>query len=130
MSKKLTLILAMMLSVWVIQSCATASKTAKMEKFEYTTAINDIVQGKCYGCHSADGRSDKAKAALMWDNVPTMSAEEQAHILEEIMEVTEKRAMPPSRMVERRPELKLTDEEVATFQKWAKEMKDVVAKSK
>ena len=129
MSKKLTLILAMMLSVWVIQSCATSSKTAKMEKFEYTTAINDIVQGKCYGCHSADGRSDKAKAALMWDNVPTMSAAEQAHILEEIMEVTEKRAMPPSRMVESRPELKLTDEEVATFQKWAKEMKDVVAKN-
>lgn len=128
MNRKLSLILALLMVFWMIQSCATSSKTASMEKFEYTTAVNDIVQGKCYGCHSADGRSDKAKAALMWDNVPTMSAEEQAHILDEILEVTSERKMPPAPMVERKPELRLSDEEVATFQKWATEMKAVVAK--
>lgn len=128
MSRKLILFLAVAMAFWVIQSCAAGAKTAKMENFEYTTAINEIVQGKCYGCHSADGRSDKAKAALMWDNVPTMSAEEQAHILDEIMEVTEERKMPPARMVENRPEMRLTDDEIATFTKWAKEMKAVVEK--
>lgn len=130
MSKKLSLILALIGTFWMIQSCATSSKTASMEKFEYTTAVNDIVQGKCYGCHSADGRSDKAKAALMWDNVPTMTADEQAHILEEIIEVTSERKMPPARMVENKPEMRLSDEEIATFQKWASDMKAVVDKKK
>lgn len=128
--KKLTLLLGMAAACWIIQSCAAGSKTAGMGQFAYTPAVNDIVQGKCYGCHSADGRSDKAKAALQWDNVPTMTSEEQAHILDEILEVTAERKMPPSGMVERKPELALTDQEVATFQKWATEMKDVVAKAK
>ncbi|PHN03736.1 heme-binding domain-containing protein [Flavilitoribacter nigricans] len=130
MNKQLTLFLALGMFFWMIQSCATSSKTASMEKFEYTAAVNSIVQDKCYGCHSADGRSDKAKQALMWDNVPTMTADEQAHILDEIMEVTSERKMPPSRFVESRPEKALTDEEIATFQKWAKDMMAVVEKSK
>lgn len=128
MSKKITFSLGLLLAFWTIQSCATSRQATTAKNFEYSTEVNTIVQGKCYGCHSEDGRSDKAKAALMWDKVPTMSADEQEHILEEIMEVTAERKMPPPPMVERNPDLKLTDAEIATFQAWAQDMKKVVEK--
>ena len=101
------------------QSCGTSQKAAQMQAFSYSDEVNTIIQGKCYGCHSENGRSDKAKAALMWDNVPTMTTDEQLHILEEIVGVTTEREMPPKGMVERNPDKALTDAEIATFKSWA-----------
>jgi uncharacterized membrane protein len=125
MNKKLSIISLLAMALFMIQ-CASSKKS--MAGFEYTDSVNEIVQGKCYGCHSADGKSDKAKNALMWDNIPTMTASEQAHILDEILEVTSERAMPPKGMVERMPDKALTDQEVQVFQKWATEMKKRVSK--
>lgn len=125
MNKKLSVVALLALSVFFIQ-CAASKKS--MASFEYTDSVNQIVQGKCYGCHSAGGKSDKAKNALMWDNVPTMAASEQAHILDEILEVTSERSMPPKGMVERMPDKALTDDEVKVFQKWATDMKKRVSK--
>lgn len=125
MNKRIAFVSSLLIALWMVQSCGTSAKVAKTDAaaFEYSESVSQIVQGKCYGCHSADGRIEEAKKALMWDEVPKWSRNEQIHILEEILEVTEERSMPPARMVERKPELKLTDEEVATFQAWAKDMK-------
>jgi len=40
--------------------------------------------------------------------------------MEKIQAVVEKGAMPPKRMVEKKPELKLTDKETKALKKWAK----------
>jgi uncharacterized membrane protein len=128
MNKKLSIVMALAVGFFLFQSSVNSPKDPMPGKFKYSKKVDELVQSKCYGCHSAEGKSDKAKKALMWDDVPSMTAADQAHILEEILEVTEKRAMPPKGMVERKPELKLTDKEVATFQKWAKKMTKRVSK--
>ena len=128
MNKKISLILSVAVVFFLSQGYISSPKDPMPAKFKYSKKVDELIHSKCYGCHSAEGRSDKAKKALMWDDVPSMSASDQAHILEEILEVTEERAMPPKGMVERKPELKLTDKEVATFQKWAKKMNKRVSK--
>lgn len=128
MNKKLSIVLSLAVAFVLFQSSVDSPKDPVPAKFKYTKKVDQLIHAKCYGCHSEDGKSDKAKKALMWDNVPSMSAADQSHILEEIIEVTSERAMPPKGMVERKPELKLTDQEVATFQKWAKKMNKRVSK--
>lgn len=120
--------MALAVGFFLFQSSVNSPKDPMPAKFKYTKKVDELVHSKCYGCHSAEGKSDKAKKALMWDDVPNMTAADQAHLLEEILEVTEERSMPPKGMVERKPELKLTDKEVATFQKWAKKMTKRVSK--
>ncbi|PHN06411.1 hypothetical protein [Flavilitoribacter nigricans] len=128
MNKKLSIILSLALVFFLFQSSVSSAKDPMPAKFKYTKKVDELIHSKCYGCHSAEGRSDKAKKALMWDDIPKMTGADQAHILEEILDVTEERSMPPKGMVERKPELKLTDKEVATFQKWAKKMSKRVSK--
>lgn len=128
MNKKLSIILPLALVFFLFQSSVSSPVDPMPGKFKYSKKVDELIHSKCYGCHSAEGRSDKAKQALMWDDVPSMSASDQAHILGEILEVTEKRAMPPKGMVERNPEMKLTDDEVALFQKWAKKASKKVSK--
>lgn len=128
MSKKFSIVLSLALGFFLFQSSVESPKDPMPAKFKYTKKVDELIHSKCYGCHSAEGRSDKAKKALMWDDVPSMTAADQGHILEEILEVTAERAMPPKGMVERKPEMGLTDKEVATFQKWAKKMTKRVSK--
>ena len=101
--------------------------TAVKPKFKYSKKVNAIIQDKCYGCHSADG-NDKAKKKLTWDNVAGMSAADQGHALEEIIEVVEEGSMPPKRFLEKYPDKKLTEKETATMAKWATKMAKKVAK--
>lgn len=122
MNKKISIILFLGVVFFLSQSAVSSPVDPLPAKFKYTKKVNRLIHTKCYGCHSENGKSDKAKKALMWDDVPSMSAENQLHLLEEILEVTAERAMPPKGMVERKPELKLTDKEVSTFQKWATKM--------
>ena len=128
MNRKINIALALGIVFFLSQSSIVSPVADPPAKFKYNKKIDQLIQAKCYGCHSAEGKSDKAKAALMWDDVPAMAAADQLHILEEILEVTGERAMPPKGMVERKPELALTDKEVANFQKWAQKMTKRVGK--
>ena len=47
-----------------------------------------------------------------------MNKEEQEHFVAEMFEVLEDGKMPPERMVERFPEMKLTEEETKTLLAW------------
>lgn len=107
---------------------STAEMEAVKPKFKYTKKVNDVIQNKCYGCHSEKGRSDKAKKAIMWDDVPDLSAEEQAEKLKMISGVLEEGSMPPSRFLENNPDKKLTEKEMKTMQKWATKMTKKVMK--
>lgn len=98
----------------------SSTSEAPPPKFKFTKKVDTIVQGKCYGCHSEKGRGQKAKDKLMWDDLAGMSTEDRVKKMELIQAVVEKGAMPPKRMVERKPELKLTDKETKALKKWAK----------
>lgn len=98
----------------------SSTAEAPPPKFKFTKKVDTIVQSKCYGCHSEKGRGQKAKDKLMWDDLAGMSTEDRVKKMELIQGVVEKGAMPPKRMVERKPELKLTDKETKALKKWAK----------
>lgn len=85
----------------------------------YPMDVMTIITNKCLGCHSPSGRSDKAKDALMWVQLQYMEPADLIAKLDEIQEVVDKGEMPPAKMIERFPNLKLTDEEVALLKDWA-----------
>lgn len=96
--------------------------TSGGSKFKIPKKVNTIIQDKCYGCHSAEGKSQKAKDKLMWDDLAGLPAEQQVEKLKAIAKVLEKGSMPPEKFLEKMPEKKLTDKETAAMSKWASKM--------
>ncbi|MBO3698404.1 heme-binding domain-containing protein [Roseivirga sp. E12] len=85
---------------------------------EITGKVKEIIEAKCMGCHKPDARNEKAREKLQWVKVPDMNKEEQEHLIDELFEVLEEGKMPPKRIVERRPQMKLTDEETKILMAW------------
>ncbi len=85
----------------------------------YPMDVMTLITNKCLGCHSPSGRSDKAKKKLMWVQLQYMEPADLIAKLDEIAEVVEEGEMPPAKMIERFPNLKLTDDEVALLKDWA-----------
>ncbi len=85
---------------------------------EITGKVKEIIEAKCMGCHKPDARNEKARKKLQWIKVPEMNKEEQEHLVAELFEVLEDGKMPPKRTVERRPQMKLTDDETKTLLAW------------
>lgn len=94
----------------------------------YPKKIDAIIQAKCYGCHSADGRSQKAKDALMWDELEGLTHEQRLEKIHHIQEVLTKGAMPPARFLESNPDKALTEKERAKMLKWANKMERKLSK--
>ena len=96
--------------------------------WKYSKKVNSIIQGKCHGCHSPQGKSEKAKAKLLWDELPNLPAEEQFEKLNSIAGVLDEGAMPPAPFLQNNPDKKLTDKESATLKKWAEKTAKKAAK--
>jgi uncharacterized membrane protein len=88
-------------------------------KIKMSKKVDAIIQSKCYGCHSNEGKSDKVKEKLNWDVLSTLPMDQQLAKMKNIHEVIEKGTMPPDKFLEKMPEKKLTDKETATLKKWA-----------
>lgn len=85
----------------------------------YSVAVMSIIDAKCFGCHQPGGRSEEAKKALTWEKLQSMEKADVVAVLDEIIEVLEKGEMPPKKMVEKYPGMKMSDEEVKTLKDWA-----------
>ncbi|MEZ4772649.1 MAG: heme-binding domain-containing protein [Bacteroidia bacterium] len=96
-----------------------SATNAEAAGFKISKKANTVIQAKCYGCHSAEGKSDKAKAKLMWDDLSGLSAEEQLEKMKNIQMVLQEGKMPPKGFVERMPDKNITEAEKAIMQKWA-----------
>lgn len=90
-----------------------------MPKVKMSKKLDALVKNKCYGCHNPDGKSDKAKAALLWDELGNLSVEDLSEIMGTIQKVVGENEMPPKMMVEKNPEKALTEQESAQLVKWA-----------
>lgn len=96
---------------------------------KFSKKVDAVIKDKCYGCHSAEGKADKAKAALMWDDLAGLDGGMQAEKLKAISKVLSEGSMPPKMMVEKMPEKKLTEKESALMSKWADKSAKKVTKS-
>ncbi len=81
--------------------------------------VKSIVDNKCYGCHSAEGKSEKAKKGLMWDDLSTLSKVKQIGKLDDISEILGEGEMPPEKFLEKFPDKKLTEKESKVLIEWA-----------
>lgn len=83
-----------------------------------------IIENKCMGCHKPDARNEKAREKLQWAQLADMPVDDLIAKLDVLMEVLEEGAMPPAKMLEKYPEQKLTDNEVATLKNWTSDNLD------
>lgn len=119
--KKITFSLAfLMLTVFVLPGFMTPQDSAIKVKFP--KKVDSIIQNKCYGCHSPEGRSQKAKNKLNWDELTTLDMATQLQKVEAIQKVLQEGTMPPKGMIEKNPDMKISDEESAKLEKWANKL--------
>jgi len=101
------------------QNDSAVGKISSMQEgITFPENIQTIIDAKCMGCHKPDARNEKAKEKLQWEKVAAMNTEEQAHLVAELFEILEEGKMPPPRMVERNPDMKLTDDETKQLLAW------------
>lgn len=84
----------------------------------YSLDVLGVIDAKCLGCHSPSGRNEKSRKALQWEKLQAMEAVDAYATLDEIMEVLDEGSMPPEKIVEKYPNMKLTEEETATLRTW------------
>jgi cytochrome c551/c552 len=92
--------------------------TNLQEGITFPENIQTIIDAKCMGCHKPDARNEKAREKLQWEKVAAMNTEEQTHLIAELFEILEEGKMPPPRMVERNPDMKLTEDETKQLLTW------------
>ena len=81
--------------------------------------VKAIVEQKCYGCHNAESKNEKAKEKLDWDEFEASKRAKQIATKGKIVEVLEAGDMPPAKFLEKKPEGKLTEAELATLLEWS-----------
>ena len=91
----------------------------KIAKFSIPADIQPIIQKSCFGCHNKDGKNDKAKAKLLFDQLDTLSQSKLVGKLSKIAEVVKKGDMPPAKFLEKFTDKKLTNEEKQKLISWS-----------
>ncbi|MGK7393482.1 MAG: heme-binding domain-containing protein [Candidatus Cyclobacteriaceae bacterium M3_2C_046] len=128
MKTPLKLLLILIIPAFFLQSNTPRINHEKFSKEEpviaYEGAVKILIDNKCYGCHSPEGKSDDAKEALLWDDLPTLEKTKQIAILDEIIEVLDEGTMPPEKFLAKKPEAKLTEAEVTLLRDWAETTAD------
>ncbi|HZK94047.1 MAG TPA: heme-binding domain-containing protein, partial [Prolixibacteraceae bacterium] len=80
------------------------------------------------GCHSPEGRSEKAKEKLLWTDLLGLEKSVQVSKLDKIVEVLDKGEMPPKKMLEMHPEAKISAEDSKILRDWAVANSDALMK--
>lgn len=105
--------------VLAVLSMAVYPAPPKAKSVKYSKKVDAIIKAKCYGCHNSEGKAKKAMAKLKWDELTGLAQAKQLEKMKNIAGVLEKGNMPPARMLEKKPEMKLTDKETAILKKWS-----------
>jgi uncharacterized membrane protein len=130
-SIKISLLLILTVALFVRARYSDHAKDVSIRQqvgITFPADVKAVIDNKCYGCHSKDGKSEEAKEDLMWDSIPLYPKARQIAVLDDIAEVLEKGEMPPEKFIEKYPEAKLSPEQVALLKKWAETTADNLMK--
>ena len=122
--KRITLFFALIVTVvftsaFIVKPSVEELKPlAQDTKIELPDNIKEIVEAKCINCHKPDARNEKAREKLQWVKVPDFNLEQQKDFIAEMFEILEEGKMPPARMVERFPEMKLSEDQTKALLAW------------
>ncbi len=89
------------------------------QNIAYPEDVMTVIEAKCMGCHKPDARNEKAREKLQWAQLTEMDVENLIGKLDAILEVLEEGTMPPEKMLEKYPDMKLTEAETKTLADWA-----------
>lgn len=116
-------IVLLMSGAFFLQSSGLITNNTKNslapDPWKYPSEVKNVIDQKCYGCHSVKGQSQDAKDALMWDDLPGLTKGKLIAKLDHIVEVLEEGSMPPEEAVKKYPQLKLSEEDVRILKGWA-----------
>jgi len=130
-SIKISLLLILTVVLFVRARYSEHAKDVSMRQqvgITFPADVKAVIDNKCYGCHSKDGRTEEAKEDMMWDSIPLYPKARQIAVLDDISEVLEKGKMPPEKMIEMHPEAALSKEQVELIKKWAETTADDLMK--
>lgn len=116
---KKAILLLLPLFCIALLSATFSPEPSAAKPIKFSKKVDAVIQAKCFGCHSNGGKSDKAKGKLNWEELSGLDQAMQLEKMQLISGVLDEGAMPPARMVESKPEMKLTDQETATLKKWS-----------
>lgn len=121
MKKQIFIYPAMILVVLIGLSSLRSfeKKGVILEKIDMPDNVKAVIDNKCFGCHNAESQNEKAKEKLKWDQLDELSKAKQVSIFGDIEEVLNEGKMPPEKFLEKKPEMKLTDEEKQVLKDWA-----------
>ena len=95
---------------------------------KYPEAVKKVIDSKCLGCHSPEGRSEKAREKLNWTTLMGLEKSVQVSKLDKVVEVLDKGEMPPKKMIEMHPEAKISEDDSKILKDWAVATTDVLMK--
>jgi hypothetical protein len=81
--------------------------------------VKVVIDNKCFGCHNTESTSDKAKEKLLFDEFDKLSKIQLIGAYNDIEEVLNEDKMPPSKFLEKKPEMKLSADEKLVLTEWA-----------
>lgn len=94
---------------------------AQEETFQIPADVQKVFDNSCTGCHSSESSNSKAKLKLKFDELSGMKTYKLSGKLSDIAKEVEEDKMPPSKAIEKYPEMKLSAEQKELVVKWARE---------
>ena len=104
---------------FILSAGSQANQGVQKNGSIYPAEVKKVIDTKCYGCHSDQGKSKDAKDALMWDSLPNLPKSSQIATLDDIIKVLKDKKMPPEGAIKKYPEMRLSPEETGILQSWA-----------
>ena len=115
MKKQLVLILAIGVLFLFVQSIRPELPQESVIPDEITS----ILETSCYDCHFTGASAEKALNALNFDTWEGYRTTKKVGLLADISKVVGEQKMPPGKYLERKPEAKLSEQQVKLLTEWA-----------
>ncbi len=114
-----TIVVPVLFIGFILNTGLPVNQSIQKSGSAYPAEVKKVIDNKCYGCHSDQGKSKDAKDALLWDSLPNLSKSSQIATLDDIIKVLKDKKMPPEGAVKKYPEMKMSPEETTILQSWA-----------
>lgn len=124
MKISISIVLSVLIIGFLFIQSSPVNQSRQKSGTMYPAEVKKVIDGKCYECHSANGKSRDAKNALLWDSLPNLQKGKLVATLDDIIGVLKKNKMPPAGVIKEYPEMRLLPLEKQILQSWAESRAD------
>jgi len=128
MKTLVSIIVPVMFIGFLLKPVFPVNQSVQKSESIYPAEVKKVIDSKCYGCHSDQGKSIFAKNAILWDSLPNLPKGDLIAKLDKISTVLKKNKMPPEGAVKKNPGMALSPEQIRILQSWAESSADSLMK--